>query len=123
MYDRLVCIGRRCLYRGFCRLFDAGSFQRGDLDDFTAHLLAEFVCVDLVALFSHNVHHIDGHDDRNPQLYQLCGQVKVTLQIRAVYNIQDRVRPVRDQIISGDHFLQSVRGKGIDSGKVHDRHI
>ena len=76
--------------------------------------------VDLVAVFLDDVHHVDGDDDRNAKLGQLGRQVQVALQVRAVDDVQNRVRALADQIVTGNDFLQRVRGKGIDARKVGD---
>ena len=38
-----------------------------------------------------DVHHVDGHDHRDAQLGQLCGEVEVALQVGAVDDVQNRV--------------------------------
>ena len=102
---------------------DAGALQRGDLNDLAADLLREFRGVDPVAALFHDVHHVDRHDHRNAELDELRGEVEVALEVRAVHDVQNRVRTFVDQVIPGDDFLQRVGGKRIDTGKVRDDHV
>ena len=117
--DRLRVLCR--VDRGLRRLHDPGALQRRNLDDLAAELAAELGRVDLVAVLAHDVHHVDGDDDRDAELGELGGQVQVSLEVRAVDDVQDDVRAFADQVISGDHFLQRVGGKGVNARQVgHD---
>ena len=102
---------------------DAGPLQSGNLDDPAADPFGKLLRVDFVAVLFHDVHHVDCQDHRNAELDKLCGEVEVALEVRAVHDVQDRIRTFVDQIISGDDFLQRVRGQGIDAGKVGDDHV
>ena len=77
----------------------------------------------MVAVFPDDVHHVDGHDDRNAKLGELCGEVEISLQIRAVNDVEDGVRALADQIISRHDLLERVRRQRIDAGQVHDDDI
>ena len=113
---RALCRGDR----GLRRVHDAGALQSGDLNDLAAQLTGQLLDVDLVAVLLDDIHHVDGDDDRDAQLGQLRGEVEVALEVGAVDDVQDGIRALRDQIVTGDDFLQRVRRKGIDTGKVHD---
>ena len=93
---------------GFRRGHDAVALQGRDLHDLAAELLRELPDVDLVAALAHDVHHVHGHDHRDAQLGQLRGQVQVALEVRAVDNVEDGVRPLVDQVVAGDDLLQRV---------------
>ena len=108
------------LDRRFRRFHDSGTLQGGDLHHLAAKLLCQVGCVQLVAVLFHDIHHVDGHDNRNAQLHQLSGQIQVALQVRAVNDVQDRVRPFVDQVIPGNHFFQGIRGKAVDTRQVRD---
>ena len=99
---------------------DAGALQSGDLNDRAAQLAGEFLDVDLVAVLLDNVHHVDGHDHRDAELGQLRGEVEVPLQVGAVDNVQNRIGPLRDQVVPGDDLFECVGGQRINTGKVHD---
>ena len=114
------------LGRGHSRLrrfHDALALQGGDLHDLAAQLAAQLLHVDLVAVLADNVHHVDGDDNGDAQLGQLGGQVQVTLQVRAVDDVQDGIGALVDQVVTSHHFLQRVGGQGVDAGQVHDGHI
>ena len=113
---RALCRGDR----GLRRVHDAGALQSGDLNDLAAQLTGQLLDVDLVAVLLDDIHHVDGDDDRDSQLGQLRGKVEVALEVGAVDDVQDGIRALRDQIVTGDDFLQRVRRKRIDTGKVHD---
>ena len=105
------------------RFLDAGTLQCGDLHYLAAQLLGKLLCIDLVPVLPDYVHHIDGCHHRDAQLYQLGGQIQVPLQVGAVDDVQNRIRPLLDQIIPGNHFLQGVGGQGVNTRQVCDGHI
>ena len=105
------------------RFHDALALQGGDLHDLAAQLAAQLLHVDLVAVLADNVHHVDGDDNGDAQLGQLSGQVQVTLQVRAVDDVQDGIGALVDQVVTSHHLLQRVGGQGVDAGQVHDGHI
>ena len=53
----------------------------------------------LSPFFANDVHHVDSHDNRDAKLHQLCGQIQVTLQVSSVYDVQDRIRTLGNQIV------------------------
>ena len=73
-----------CSLRSF---HDAAAFQGRNLDNLAAQSLRQLRRINLIAVFLHHVHHVDGNDNRDAKLGKLCGQVQVSLQIRAVDNI------------------------------------
>ena len=85
--------------------------------------IAQLINIDLVAVLADNVHHVDGDDHGDTQLGQLGGQVQVPLQVGAVDDVQDGIRPLLDQVVPGHHFLHGVRRQGINAGQVGDGHI
>ena len=92
-------------------------------DDFAAERLRDLVEVDLVAVLLHDVHHVDGHHHRQPQLRELRGEVEVSLDVRSVNDVQDRVRPLLDEEPARNLLLDRVRRKRVDAGKVLDHHV
>ena len=101
---------------------DTGALQGRDLDDLAAKLTGQLCGVDLIAVLADDVHHVDGDDDRDAQLGELRGEVQVALEVRAVDDVQDRIGTLADQVVTGDDLFQRVRGQGVDTGKVGDRH-
>ena len=77
----------------------------------------------LVSGFLYQVHHIDSHNYRNAKLHDLSGEIKVSLKVGTIYNIDDRIWHFIDQVISGNYFLKCVWGKGINTRKIHDGYI
>ena len=93
---------------GLGGLHDALALQGGDLHDLAAQLAAQLFHVDLVAVLADHVHHVDGDNNGDAQLGQLGGQVQVTLQVRAVDDVQDSVGALVDQVVTGHHLFQGV---------------
>ena len=110
-------------YGTFGCLQDALSFQGGNFNHLAAQLFTQLYGIDFVSAFCHNIHHIDGQNYRYPQLQQLRGQIQIPFNISPVHNIDDGVRPFRNQVISCHHFLQGIRRKGIDAGQIHNHDV
>ena len=106
--------------RGLGGLHDALALQSGNLTDLAAQLTGQFAEVDLIAVLADNVHHVDGHNHRDTQLGQLRGQVQVALQVGTVDQVQDCIRALGDQVITGNDFFQRVRRQGVNAGQVGD---
>ena len=73
------------------------AFQRRNLDNPAAEragqLLRQFF-----AAPAHDVHHVNGDDDRYAQLKQLGGQIQVAFEVGSVDNVEYRVRPLANEI-------------------------
>ena len=123
MYRRIYLAGVSKLYGHIRRSFYALALQRGNFHHGATQLFRQLIRHDLISVLSHQIHHIHRHHYRDPQFHKLCAQVKISFQVRAVDDIQDRVRLFIDQIISGYHFLQRIRGQRIYSRKIRDHHI
>ena len=78
-------------------LHPAFVLERRDPDDLAAKRLRDLLEVYLVAVLLHDVHHVDSHHHRKPQLRELRGKVEVALDVRAVDDVEDRVRPLLDE--------------------------
>ena len=98
-------------------------FQRRDFNNLAAQSPRQLGGIDFAARFLHNVHHVDRDNNGDPQLAELRCQVQVPLQIRAVYNVQDRVGTLVDQIVTCDDLLHRVRRKRVNSRKVGNCHV
>ena len=123
MYD-LLCLFCTCsLHCCLCSFLDSGTFQCGNLNHLTSKYLRQFVDEDLVTVFLDNVHHVDCHHHRNTKFCQLSGKIQVTLQVGSVYNVQDCIRALVNQISSGYNLLQCIGRQRIDTRKVHDDNI
>ena len=81
----LCVLGR--IDRCFCRFHDTVTFQCGDINDFTAELSLKFRNIDLIPVFLNDIHHVDGHDDRDPKLGELGRQVEVSFEIRTIDDV------------------------------------
>ena len=110
------------LDRGFGRLHNAGTFQGGNLHYAAAELFCQVSRIQPVAVFLHDIHHVNGYYHGNSEFHQLGGQVQIALEIGTVNDIQDRVRPFIDQVIPGHHFFQRIGGKAVNARQVRDRH-
>ena len=71
-----------------------------------------------ISVLAHKVNHIHRHHNRQAQLDKLRGEVKVSLDIGAVHNVDDGIRLLVHQIAAGHHFFQRVRAERVDAGQV-----
>ncbi len=129
MSDRVFDRPRECVHRNRLRLmrcFNCGlsgfhqplALERRDLDHFAAQLARQFGKIDLVAIFAHDVHHVDGNHHRNAQLGQLCRQVKIALQVRTVDDIEDSIRRFIQQILTRDNLFQCIWRERVNARQV-----
>ena len=88
--------GLRKEHRPIRRLHNTRSLKRRDPCYLTAKLFTQLSRVDHIAVLLYDIHHIHRHDHRDPKLHKLRGQIKITLNVRAVYDINDGIRPVTD---------------------------
>ena len=72
----------------------------------------------MIAVFLDDIHHVQCDHYRNAQFHTLCSQIKVSLKVCRVHDIEDRVRLLLKEIISCYNFFKCIRRQGIDSGKV-----
>ena len=89
-------------------LVDPGPLEGGDLHDLAAELVAERLDVDTVPVLLDQVHHVEGDHDRDPKFQALRGEIEISLQVRRVHDIEDRVGLFFQKIIPRDHFFQSI---------------
>ena len=97
--------------------------QSADLNGLAAQLFAQLLQVDLIAVLTDQVDHVDSHDHGDAQLDQLGGQVQVPLDVGTIDDVQDGIGLLADQIAAGDDLFQSVRRQGVDTGQVLDDDI
>ena len=83
-------------------------FQSGHGNDRQTDLLLQFPLVDLIAVFLHDVDHVQGDDDGNVDLHKLSGKIKVSFQIGRVDDVDDAVRLFVQNIIPGDDLFRRV---------------
>ena len=107
---------------GLGGVHDARALQRGDLNDLAAELTLELFDIDAVAVLLDEVHHVQRDDHGDAELGELGGQIEVALEVRRVDDVQDRVRALGDQIVTGDDLLQRVGGERVDARQVGDGH-
>ena len=101
-------------------LHDAGLLKSRDLDDPAAELAGKLRGIDDIAVFPDNVHHVYRDNDRDAELRELGGKVKVSLKVGSVDDIEYRVGALADKIVTGDNLLKGVGRKRVDAGKVGD---
>ena len=109
------------LDRGFSRLHNADLLKRRDLKHGTAKLFGKRINRDRVTALADDIDHIDRHDNGNTQLGQLCGQIQIALEVRAVYHVQNGIGTLAHKIISRDDLLKCIGGERINTGQVYDR--
>ena len=103
-----LCLALRSLDSLICGFCDTCALQRGYLADFAAKLGGELGNVDLVAVLLYDVHHVDRSHYRNAKLYELCGQVEVTLEVGTVDDVQNYIGALAYKVVSCYYFLKGV---------------
>ena len=91
------------------QLVDALVFRGGDGNHGYAQLLLQLVYVHSVAVGAHFIHHVQRDDHGKVQLDELHGQVKVSLDVGGVHDVDDTIRLFLDEKIPGDDLLAGVR--------------
>ncbi len=122
MYD--LCGSGLCLMNGKLGCFlDACTIQCRNLYCLAAEVLLDLIETDLIAILLYNVHHVDRHHDWDSKLLQLCGEVEVTLEVRTIHDVQNRIRLCIDEIVSCNNLLQCVWRKGINTREIGNGHV
>ena len=77
------------------------------------------VVVDVVATFFGLVKHVEGHYHAYVHVYELCGEVEVALQVAGVYDVDDDVWGLLDDLFAHVEFFWRVGAEAICAGKVY----
>ena len=86
-------------------------------------MIGELGRVNAVAVLADNVHHVQRNDHRDAQFGELRGQVQVALQVGRVDDVEQRVRALVDQHVTGDDFFHRVRAQGVNARKIRNDDI
>ena len=111
-----MCIGTGlCVLSGvdgsLCSLHDTCSLQSGDLNYLAAELTGKLGDVDLIAVLLDDVHHVDGDNNRNTELGKLGGEVKVTLKVRTVDDVEYSIGALADKVRFSLRLPQGCRAR------------
>ena len=99
------------------------ALERGRLDHRAAQALRELRHVDLVAVFAHEIHHVERHDHRKAQVEDLRRQVKVALEVRGVHEVDHDVGTALQKVVTRHDLLGRVRRERVDARQVRDDHV
>ena len=108
----------RGFHRGQCGLVAALPLEGADLHRLAAQRIGQLFQINGVAVFAHQIDHIDGHHHRQAQFDELGSQVEVAFNVGAVQNVENGVRLFPHQIAAGHDLLQRVGGQRINARKV-----
>ena len=128
-FRRKACFRlRRFLFRGFCnrcfyRFLYTRTFQRGGLYDRASQSFLQPLHIDLNPALIQEIRHIQGDHYRDAEFQHLRGKIQISLDVRRIHQIQDRIRMILHQIITADDFFQCIWGEGINTRKVCDNDI
>ena len=111
-----LCGGDGCL----CGVLDSDSLEGGDLNDLTTEFSGKLSGIELIPVLAHKIHHVDGNHHRDSEFDELGCEIEVSLEVRAIHDVQDGIGPFAYQIVSGNHLFKSIWREGVDSGKVGD---
>lgn len=101
---------------GLHDLLHAAALERRGRHHRAAQALGKGIDVDLIAVFLHEIHHVEGHDGGDAQIDDLGGEVEVALEIRRVHQIDDRVRLATHEVVAGDDLLGGVGRERVHAG-------
>ena len=105
------------------QLVDTLVLKGRDHHDRAAELLGKLVRVDLVAVFLHEVGHVEGHDHGQAGLDDLKCQVQVALQVGGVDDLDDYIGLAAHEVVARALLLGAVGGKRVDAGEVRNRDV
>ena len=105
------------------QLVDTLVLKGRDHHDRAAELLGKLVRVDLVAVFLHEVGHVEGHDHGQAGLNDLKCQVQIALKVGCVDNLDDHIGLAAHEVIARALLLGAVGGKRVDAGEVRNRDV
>ena len=111
------------LARGVCsvhQLLYALAFEGGDLHHGDGELVFERLCAHLIARLLHRVHHVQRHHHRHLDLHQLCGEIKIALEVGRIHDVDDEVGFFVKYVVARDDLFGSVRREGVDAGQIED---
>ena len=79
----------------FAQLLDEGldafACPSGNFHNRAANGFSKDFRIEDISVSPRDVHHIDGHEDGNPQFHELCRQVEVAFKVAAINDIQDGI--------------------------------
>ena len=108
MYSALNSFGLSSLNNCIGCFLDTCILQSRNLIYRTAAYFTQFLNVDVITILLDKVHHVDGHNNRNTKFHKLCCQIKVTLKVCTINDVEDRIRFLIQNIISCYNFLKCI---------------
>ena len=102
---------------------DAFSLGSRDRNNRNAQRIGQLFDMDAVAAGTDLIHHVESQNHRDVQLHQLQSQIEVALQIGGVHNVDDGVRMLLHQKVTGDDLLRGVRRERVDARQIHQHSI
>ena len=102
---RIPCGGDHCI----CDSIDSVRLQCAHFKDGAAKLFRKLCGIDDIPVLCNDIHHVNGNNRRDTEFQQLGGQIKISLNVRSVHDVQDRIGLLVHQILTGNDFLQCIR--------------
>ena len=108
---------------GLAQLVDAAAARGHDAYHGAAQVLAQVLHVDAQAALLGQVHHVEGQHDGGLEFEQLDGEVKVPLQVRGVNDVDHDGRPLVEDVLPRDGFIDRQGAERVDTRQVHDANL
>ena len=105
------------------QLLNSFIFNRTDGNNGNPQLLTHAADIHCAAIIAHFIHHIQRQNHGDVHLNQLQGQIKISLDIGCIYDIDNAIGLFIQNKISGNDFLTGIGTDGIDSRQIHHRAI
>lgn len=113
----------RALHAAPHQLVNAFPFTGANGNHRDTKLFFQNIQLDNVPVGAHLIHHVQRHDHGRAQLAQLHGQIKIALQVGGVHDIDDHIRLIQRNKVTGDNLLHGKGTQRVDAGEVDDFHV
>ncbi len=89
-------------------IHDALLVQSGNFNHSAAKLSAQSLEVNIITVLADKIHHVYGDHHRNACFRKLSCQIQISLQVCAIDDVQNDIRLILDQVVSGYHLFQCI---------------
>ena len=90
------------------KIIDALTCSADSRDDRHSEKIAELLYIKFITLGCQLIVHIQSHDHTKVHIYELSGQVKISLKIGCVHDIDDHIRSVFHEILPHIQFFRTI---------------
>ena len=104
-----------CLFDDFRKTL---AFDCSRVDDRAAKHFFQSRDINCGLFFLVDIRFVQSHDNRDSKLQQLRCEKQAAAEVCCIHNVDNCIRMLITDILTGDTFLRCKRGHGISTGKV-----